>query len=176
MKRIVGFWLVVVAISFGLLFAARASCALAAADIIASQSAEVDGVKLHYLKARHDNFAARLYADVADVAANHARPGRIHTGWGVFCFVLAGGQGFRGAVQDQANDAGAGDWRRERRMELLGEQVKLVATDAAMVVLKDCGQWVLEEGLRRRPSVDKVPVNFVIACGCVRDASGPRKG
>lgn len=29
--------------------------------------------------------------------------------------------------------------------KLLGEQMKIVATDATMVVLKDCGHWVLEE-------------------------------
>jgi len=28
---------------------------------------------------------------------------------------------------------------------LLGVQTKIVATDARMVVLKDCGHWVLEE-------------------------------
>ena len=28
---------------------------------------------------------------------------------------------------------------------LLGEQMKIVATDATMVVLKDTGHWVLEE-------------------------------
>jgi len=28
---------------------------------------------------------------------------------------------------------------------VLGEQMKLVATNATMVVLKDCGHWVMEE-------------------------------
>lgn len=29
--------------------------------------------------------------------------------------------------------------------ELLGQQMKIVASDATMVVSKDCGHWVLEE-------------------------------
>ena len=28
---------------------------------------------------------------------------------------------------------------------VLGEQMKLVATNATMLVLKDCGHWVMEE-------------------------------
>jgi pimeloyl-ACP methyl ester carboxylesterase len=28
---------------------------------------------------------------------------------------------------------------------VLGEQMKIVATDATMVVLRDCGHWVMEE-------------------------------
>ncbi|MGA2414340.1 MAG: alpha/beta hydrolase [Candidatus Sulfotelmatobacter sp.] len=29
--------------------------------------------------------------------------------------------------------------------EVLGQQMKIVASDAAIVVLKDCGHWVMEE-------------------------------
>jgi pimeloyl-ACP methyl ester carboxylesterase len=29
--------------------------------------------------------------------------------------------------------------------EVLGQQMKIVAADATMVVLKDCGHWVMEE-------------------------------
>jgi pimeloyl-ACP methyl ester carboxylesterase len=51
MNRIVRLWVGVVAISFGLLLASGSLCARAAADAISSQSAEVDGMKLHYLRA-----------------------------------------------------------------------------------------------------------------------------
>jgi alpha-beta hydrolase superfamily lysophospholipase len=53
MKRILGFWLGVVAIGLGSLLAAKPGVARTGDEAIASQTALVDGVKLHYLKAGH---------------------------------------------------------------------------------------------------------------------------
>ena len=36
--------------------------------------------------------------------------------------------------------------------DVLGKQMKLVATDATMIVLKDCGHWVLEE--KQKETID----------------------
>ncbi len=38
--------------------------------------------------------------------------------------------------------------REKANGELLGQQMKLVATDVTVVVLKDTGHWVLEEKLK----------------------------
>jgi pimeloyl-ACP methyl ester carboxylesterase len=293
MKRIVRFWIGVVAISFGLLFAARASCAHAAADVIASQSAEVDGVKLHYLKAGHgpavillhgytqtsrmwrpimpllaekftviapdlpgigdseipkagldmksaaisihalakslgiekarvvghdiglmvayayaaqfpaeteklavmdaflpgvagwedvynnpgiwhfrfngptpealvrgreriyfehfwNNFAADKNhslpeADRVAYAAAYARPGRMHAGWEYFVSFQQAARDFAELSKTKLTMPVLAIGGEKANGTLLGEQMKIVATDATMVVLKDCGHWVLEE-------------------------------
>jgi pimeloyl-ACP methyl ester carboxylesterase len=62
---------------------------------------------------------------------------------GLFRLVPAGCQGFLGTFSDQTAHAGAGGDKANG--ELLGLQMKIVATDATMVVLKDAGHWVLEE-------------------------------
>src|ERR1700722_6934730 len=78
-------------------------------------------------------------------AAAYARPGRMHAGWAYFVSFVQAAKDFEQLSQTKltmpvltiGGDKSLGD--------ALGQQAKLVATDATVVVLKDTGHWVLEE-------------------------------
>ena len=84
-------------------------------------------------------------ADRKAYAAAYARPGRMHAGWAYFVSFLQAANDFAQLSQTKltmpvltiGGDKSLGD--------ALGQQVKLVATDVTVVVLKDTGHWVLEE-------------------------------
>jgi pimeloyl-ACP methyl ester carboxylesterase len=84
-------------------------------------------------------------ADRRAYAAAYARPGRMHAGWAYFVSFLQAAKDFAQLSQTKltmpvltiGGDKSLGD--------ALGQQVKLVATDVTVVVLKDTGHWVLEE-------------------------------
>jgi pimeloyl-ACP methyl ester carboxylesterase len=84
-------------------------------------------------------------ADRKAYAAAYARPGRMHAGWAYFVSFLQAAKDFAQLSQNRltmpvltiGGDKSLGD--------ALGQQAKLVATDATVVVLKDTGHWVLEE-------------------------------
>ena len=84
-------------------------------------------------------------ADRKAYAAAYARPGRMHAGWAYFVSFLQAAKDFAQLSQTKltmpvltiGGDKSLGD--------ALGQQVKLVATDVTVVVLKDTGHWVLEE-------------------------------
>jgi pimeloyl-ACP methyl ester carboxylesterase len=84
-------------------------------------------------------------ADRRAYAAAYARPGRMHAGWAYFVSFLQAANDFAQLSQTKltmpvltiGGDKSLGD--------ALGQQVKLVATDVTVVVLKDTGHWVLEE-------------------------------
>ena len=78
-------------------------------------------------------------------AAAYARPGRMHAGWAYFVSFLQAAKDFEQLSKTKltmplltiGGDKSLGD--------ALGQQAKLVATDATVIVLKDTGHWVLEE-------------------------------
>jgi pimeloyl-ACP methyl ester carboxylesterase len=84
-------------------------------------------------------------ADRKAYATAYSQPGRMHAGWAYFV-------SFQQAARDFADLA-----RTKLRMpvlaiggekslgSVLGEQMKLVATNVTVVVLKDAGHWILEE-------------------------------
>jgi pimeloyl-ACP methyl ester carboxylesterase len=84
-------------------------------------------------------------ADRKAYAAAYARPGRMHAGWAYFVSFLQAAKDFSQLSQTKliipvltiGGDKSLG--------EALGQQAKLVATDATVVVLKNTGHWVLEE-------------------------------
>jgi len=84
-------------------------------------------------------------ADRAAYAAAYARPGRMKAGWAYF-------DSFPQAAKDFA------EWSRTKLTmpvlsiggekslgEVLGQQMKLVATEVRVVLLKNAGHWILEE-------------------------------
>jgi pimeloyl-ACP methyl ester carboxylesterase len=84
-------------------------------------------------------------ADRAAYAAAYARPGRMKAGWAYF-------DSFPQAAKDFA------EWSRTKLTmpvlsiggekslgEVLGQQMKLVATEVRVVVLKNAGHWISEE-------------------------------
>jgi len=78
-------------------------------------------------------------------AAAYARPGRMHAGWAYFVSFLQAAKDFAQLSQTKLTMPVLSIGGEKSLGEALGQQVKLVATDATVVVLKDTGHWVLEE-------------------------------
>jgi pimeloyl-ACP methyl ester carboxylesterase len=84
-------------------------------------------------------------ADRAAYAAAYARPGRMRAGWAYFVSFQQAARDFAQLSQTRLTMPVLAIGGEKANGEVLGQQMKLVATDATMVVLKDCGHWVLEE-------------------------------
>lgn len=78
-------------------------------------------------------------------AASYARPGRMRAGWAYFVSFLQAAKDFSQLSQTKLTMPVLSIGGDKANGAVLGEQVKIVATNATMVVLKDCGHWVLEE-------------------------------
>jgi pimeloyl-ACP methyl ester carboxylesterase len=84
-------------------------------------------------------------ADRKAYAAAYARPGRMHAGWAYFVSFLQAAKDFSQLSQTKLTMPVLTIGGDRSLGEALGQQAKLVATDATVVVLKDTGHWVLEE-------------------------------
>jgi pimeloyl-ACP methyl ester carboxylesterase len=84
-------------------------------------------------------------ADRKIYVAAYSKPGRMRAGWAYFAAWPQTAKDFAELAQNKltmpvltiAGDKSMG--------EVLGEQLRLVATDVTVIVLKDTGHWVLEE-------------------------------
>ncbi len=84
-------------------------------------------------------------ADSKAYAAAYARPGRMHAGWAYFVSFLQAAKDFAQLSQTKLTIPVLTIGGEKSLGEALGQQAKLVATDATVIVLKDTGHWVLEE-------------------------------
>ena len=64
---------------------------------------------------------------------------------GVFRVMAAARQRFCATLTDKIDDASVVDRRRQVVRQRARAQIKLVATDVSVVVLKDTGHWIFEE-------------------------------
>jgi pimeloyl-ACP methyl ester carboxylesterase len=78
-------------------------------------------------------------------AAAYARPGRMHAGWAYFVSFLQAAKDFAQLSQTKLTMPVLSIGGDKANGVALGEQVKLVATDATVIVLKNTGHWLLEE-------------------------------
>ena len=78
-------------------------------------------------------------------AAAYARPGRMHSGWAYFVSFLQAAKDFAELSQTKLTMPVLAIGGDKSLGVALGQQAKLVATDATVVVLKDTGHWMLEE-------------------------------
>jgi pimeloyl-ACP methyl ester carboxylesterase len=78
-------------------------------------------------------------------AAGYARPGRMHAGWAYFVSFLQASKDFSELSQTKLTMPVLSIGGDKSLGVALGQQAKLVATDATVVVLKDTGHWILEE-------------------------------
>jgi pimeloyl-ACP methyl ester carboxylesterase len=91
-------------------------------------------------------------ADRVAYTAAYARPGRMRAGWAYFVAWPQTARDFAQLAQTKltmpvlsiAGDKASG--------AVLGKQLKVVATDVTVVLLKDTGHWVMEE--RRKETMD----------------------
>jgi pimeloyl-ACP methyl ester carboxylesterase len=84
-------------------------------------------------------------ADRAAYTAAYARPGRMRAGWAYFVSFQQAAKDFAELSQAKLSMPVLAIGGEKANGEVLGKQMKLVATDATMVVLKHCGHWVMEE-------------------------------
>jgi len=84
-------------------------------------------------------------ADRAAYAAAYARPGRMKAGWAYFTSFPQTGDDFKLLSQTKLTMPVLSIGGDKSLGEVLGQQMKLVASDVTVVVLKDTGHWVLEE-------------------------------
>jgi pimeloyl-ACP methyl ester carboxylesterase len=83
--------------------------------------------------------------DRAAYVAAYSRPGRMHAGWEYFVSFQQAAKDFAELAKTKLTMPVLAIGGEKANGVVLGEQMKIVATNATMVVLKDCGHWVLEE-------------------------------
>jgi pimeloyl-ACP methyl ester carboxylesterase len=116
----------------------------------ATPEALVRGRERIYFEHFWNNFAADKTqslpeTDRAAYAAAYARPGRMHAGWEYFVSFQQAAKDFAELSKSKLTMPVLAIGGEKANGTVLGEQMKLVATDATMVVLKGCGHWVMEE-------------------------------
>ena len=84
-------------------------------------------------------------ADRVAYAAAYARPGRMRAGWAYFVSFQQSAKDFAELSRTKLTMPVLAIGGEKANGDLLGQQMKIVASDATMVVLKDTGHWVLEE-------------------------------
>src|SRR3989454_2616283 len=84
-------------------------------------------------------------ADRRAYTAAYARPGRMRAGWAYFVSFPQAAKDFAALSQTKLTMPVLAIGGEKANGALLGQQMKVVASDATMVVLKDAGHWVLEE-------------------------------
>ncbi len=84
-------------------------------------------------------------ADRKAYAAAYARPGRMRAGWGYFDSFPQAAKDFAQLSQTRLTMPVLSLGGEKSLGAVLGEQMKLVASDVSVVVLKDTGHWVMEE-------------------------------
>ena len=110
----------------------------------------VAGRERTYFEHYWNNFAADgkhsiPEADRKVYAAAYAKPGRMRAGWAYFVSFQQAAQDFSQLAQRKLTMPVLAIGGEKANGQLLGDQMKLVATDAKMVVLKGSGHWVMEE-------------------------------
>ncbi len=81
----------------------------------------------------------------AAYAAAYSRPGRMHAGWEYFVSFLKAAEDFGQLSQTKLTMPVLSIGGDKSLGQALGGQVKLVATDATVIVLENTGHWLLEE-------------------------------
>ena len=110
----------------------------------------VKGRERIYFDSFWNNFAADKThsipeADRAAYTAAYARPGRMHAGWQYFVSFQQAAKDFAELSKTKLNMPVLAIGGEKANGQVLGEQMKIVASNAQMVVLKNIGHWVLEE-------------------------------
>jgi len=84
-------------------------------------------------------------ADRKAYTAAYARPGRMRAGWGYFDSFPQAAKDFAQLSQTRLTMPVLSLGGEKSLGAVLGEQMKLVASDVSVVVLKDTGHWVMAE-------------------------------
>lgn len=97
-------------------------------------------------------------ADREAYVAAYSQPGRMHAGWAYFAAWPQTAKDFAQLAQTKLAIPVLAIGGDKSLGEVLGQQMKLVATDVTVVVLKDTGHWVMEE--RQKETIEAL-MNFL---------------
>jgi pimeloyl-ACP methyl ester carboxylesterase len=84
-------------------------------------------------------------ADRRAYSAAYSRPGRMHAGWAYFVSFQQAAKDFAQLSHTKLTMPVLAIGGEKSLGQVLGQQMKLVASDVTVVVLKNTGHWVLEE-------------------------------
>jgi pimeloyl-ACP methyl ester carboxylesterase len=93
-------------------------------------------------------------ADREAYVAAYGRPGRMHAGWAYFAAWPQTAKDFARLAQTKLTIPVLSIAGEQASAGALGPQMKLVATDVTIVVLKDTGHWIMEE--RPKETMDAI--------------------
>jgi pimeloyl-ACP methyl ester carboxylesterase len=110
----------------------------------------VHGRERIYFEHFWNNFAADKTrsipeADRAAYTEAYSQPGRMHAGWQYFVSFIQAAKDFEELSKTKLTMPVLAIGGEKANGQVLGEQMKLVASNATMIVLKNTGHWVLEE-------------------------------
>jgi pimeloyl-ACP methyl ester carboxylesterase len=110
----------------------------------------VQGRERIYFEHFWNNFAADKTRSVPEAdreayTAAYSRPGRMRAGWAYFVSFLQAARDFAQLSQTKLTMPVLAIGGEMSLGEALGRQMKLVASNVTVIVLKDTGHWVLEE-------------------------------
>jgi pimeloyl-ACP methyl ester carboxylesterase len=84
-------------------------------------------------------------ADRVAYTAMYARPGRMRAGWQYFVSFIQAAKDFEELSKTKLTMPVLAIGGEKANGEILGQQMKIVAANATMIVLKNTGHWILEE-------------------------------
>src|SRR5882672_7045462 len=116
----------------------------------ATPEALVQGRERTYFEHFWNNFAADKTRSIPEAdrkayAEAYARPGRMRAGWAYFVSFQQAAKDFAELSQTKLNMPVLAIGGEKSLGEALAQQMKLVASDVTVVVLKNTGHWILEE-------------------------------
>jgi len=117
----------------------------------------VRGRERTYFEHYWNNFAADKKRSIPEgdrkaYTAAYARPGRMRAGWAYFVSFQQAAKDFAQLAQTRLTMPVLSIGGEKSLGEALAQQMKLVASDVTVVVLKNTGHWLLEE--RRKQTTD----------------------
>lgn len=113
----------------------------------------VKGRERTYFEHYWNDFAADKTHSIPEAArkvyaAAYARPGRMRAGWAYFVSFPQAAKDFAVLSQTKLTMPVLSIGGEKANGLLLGQQMKLVATDVTIVVLKNTGHWLMEENTK----------------------------
>jgi pimeloyl-ACP methyl ester carboxylesterase len=113
----------------------------------------VKGRERIYFEHFWNNFAADKTQSIPEAdrkayTVAYSAPGRMRAGWAYFVSFMQAAKDFAELAHTQLTMPVLAIGGEKSLGDVLGQQMKLVASDATVVVWKDTGHWVLEERLK----------------------------
>ena len=113
----------------------------------------VSGRERTYFEHFWNDFAADKTHSIPETermayTAAYARPGRMRAGWAYFVSFPQAAQDFAQLAKNKLTMPVLSIGGEKANGSVLGQQMKLVATDATFMVKKNTGHWVMEENIK----------------------------